>query len=96
MDDNARRRGETVIVTGADAKARFDELVARAGRGDEIVVVEGGQVVARIVAPAADESAAPDDPVADARERAWQETLKLSRAGYRSDGPWTREELHER
>ena len=84
--------GETVTVSGAEAKARFDELVECARRGAEVVVTENGRAVARIVGAGGVGAAAGEA----ARQAAWEATLKLARAGYRSERAWTRDELYER
>jgi prevent-host-death family protein len=84
--------GETVTVSGAEAKARFDELIARARRGAEVVVTEDGRAVARIVGAGAADAAT----IEAARQEAMQATLSLARAGYKSERSWTRDELYER
>jgi prevent-host-death family protein len=86
--------GETVTVSGAEAKARFEELLARARRGAEVVVTEDGRAVARIVGAGAadgDRALTPD------QLKAANELIDTARAStWASKGPWTREELYDR
>ena len=45
-------RSSATHVPVAEAKARFSEMLRRAGQGEEIVVTSHGRPVARIVPPA--------------------------------------------
>ena len=47
----ATARSATTHVPVAEAKAKFSEMLRRAGDGEEIVVTSHGRPVARIVAP---------------------------------------------
>ena len=56
-----------------EAKNRLSELVARAARGEEIVITRRGEQVARLMAPVA--------PNAQGQARALAERIRRSRAG---------------
>jgi prevent-host-death family protein len=54
-----RLMSETLAVR--DAKARLSELIARAARGEDIVITQDGHAVARLVSVQATGSMAGDD-----------------------------------
>ena len=61
-----------------EAKNRLSELVARAARGEEIVITRRGEQVARLIAPEA--------PNALGQARTLAERIRRSRAGHPLDG----------
>jgi len=78
-------------VTLRDANQNFAKYVRDAEAGEEIVVTRRGEPVAKIV------------PMPRKRRRltarqqaALDRLFELASKGYRSAGPWTRDELHER
>ena len=78
------RSSETTRVPVAQAKARFSEMLRRAGAGEEIVVTSHGRPVARILPPA-DAPPSREEWIADLLE------FRRSRRGIRV----TREEIAE-
>ena len=67
--------GESPMTTIGifEAKNRLSELVARAARGEEIVITRRGEQVARLMAPVA--------PNAQGQARTLAERIRRSRAG---------------
>ena len=68
-----------------EAKNRLSELVARAARGEEIVITRRGEQVARLMAPVA--------PNAQGQVRALAERIRRSRAGQTLGGTVSIREL---
>ena len=74
-------RSPATHVPVAEAKAKFSEMLRRAGEGEEIVVTSHGRPVARIVPPA------------DARPTREQWIADLMELRKRTAGSATREEI---
>ena len=81
----------TKTVTLRDANQNFAKYIREVEAGEEFVVTRRGEMVAKIV------------PVSGKRrvltpeqQQALKELLEFAKKGYRSDRPWTRDELHER
>ena len=68
-----------------EAKNRLSELVARAARGEEIVITRRGEQVARLMAPVA--------PNAQGQASALAERIRRSRAGQTLGGTVSIREL---
>lgn len=79
--DMTTTRSTATHVPVAEAKAKFSEMLRRAGEGEEIVVTSHGRPVARIVPPA------------DARPTREQWIADLMELRKRTAGSATREEI---
>ena len=86
----------STIVTMAEAQAHLPELVAHLGQGEEIIITENQQPVAKLVAEPA-KSTAPAPGLAE-RQATWDAIKQLWReSSIDSQGKRpTRDQLHER
>jgi prevent-host-death family protein len=78
-------------VSLRDANQNFAKYIREVEAGEEIAVTRRGEVVAKIV---------PAKPVhrtlTPEQEEALRGLERFWKSGYRSEGPWTRDDLHER
>jgi prevent-host-death family protein len=78
-------------VSLRDANQNFAKYIREVEAGEEIAITRRGAIVAKIVpVPGRRRVLTPQ------QEQALKELLEFANKGYRSDRPWTRDELHER
>jgi len=81
----------TKTVSLRDANQNFAKYIREVEGGEEIVVTKRGEAVARIVPVRGKPRVLTPE-----QEAALRSLMEFSNKGYRSDLPWTRDELHER